>query len=84
MSVFTGIVIYLLTWWVVIFCILPLNIESIKDTKTGNMPGAPVNPGLKRKLILTTIIACFVWLAIYLIIRFGGISFQDMAARMPQ
>jgi predicted secreted protein len=84
MSVFTGIVLYLLIWWVVIFCVLPLDIQSIKDAKeTGNMPGAPQRHGMKRKAILTTIIASGVWLVVFLIIRYGGISFTDIAAKMP-
>lgn len=84
MSIFTGVVLYLLVWWVVIFCVLPFDIQSITDAKeTGNMPGAPQRHGMKKKLLLTTIIATVVWAAIYLIIRYGGISFTDIAAKMP-
>ena len=80
---FSAVVVYLLTWWIVIFCVLPLDIESIKDAKeTGNMPGAPVKAGLKRKFLLTTIIATVAWAVICLTIIYGGISFHDVAARM--
>ena len=82
MTLFSGILVYLLIWWVVIFCVLPLNIQTVNKPKDGSMPGAPVNAGIKRKLILTTVIACAVWVVIYLIIRFSGISFHDMAQGM--
>jgi predicted secreted protein len=65
-----------------IFCILPFDVKSIDRPKDGSMPGAPVNPGLKRKLILTTAISCVAWVVIDLIILYGGISFRDMAAGM--
>ncbi|MDX2028739.1 MAG: DUF1467 family protein [Alphaproteobacteria bacterium] len=82
MNIFSGIVLYVLVWWMVIFCLLPLNIQSIEQPKDGSMPGAPINPGLKRKIIITTIIACVIWLALFAIITSGVISFQEMAQQM--
>jgi predicted secreted protein len=85
LNLFTAIVLYLLIWWVVIFCVLPLKIQSSRDAKkTGNMPGAPEHPHLKYKFILTTIITTVVWGIVVLIIRYGDISFSDMADKMPR
>jgi len=82
MNAFEGFVVYFLIWWVVIFCTLPFGAQGIENPKDGSMPGAPANPLLKKKIIFTTIISAVVWVVIYLIIRFGGISFRDMAQRM--
>jgi predicted secreted protein len=82
MPLLTGIMVYVLVWWMMFFCVLPLNIQSIIKPTDGSMPGAPVNPDLKRKAILTTIISIFVWLAIYGLIKANLISFHDIAARM--
>ncbi len=82
MSILTGVMVYVLVWWMVMFCVLPLNIQSIIKPTDGTMPGAPVNPDIKHKVILTTLVSCVVWLAIYLIIRADLISFRDIAARM--
>lgn len=46
------------------------------------MPGAPVNPDLKRKALWTTVVSIFVWLVIYGLIKANLISFHDIAARM--
>lgn len=84
-TTFTAIVLYALIWWIILFCVLPLKIKPIDNAKeTGNMPGAPEHPHLKYKFILTTIITFIVWAIVILIIVYGGISFQDMADRMPR
>jgi predicted secreted protein len=55
----TAISIYLVTWWVVLFTILPIGVTSHADAGVdpgdGGDPGAPVEPNLKRKFITTTI-----------------------------
>jgi predicted secreted protein len=82
MNVFSAITIYILIWWMVLFCTLPLGIKNIEKPKDGTMPGAPVDPGLKRKLILTTIIATTLWIVAFAIISSNLISFHDIAANM--
>ena len=82
MSILNAITVYVLVWWMVIFCVLPFNIETINNPKDGTMPGAPIHAGMKKKLILTTCIASVVWLIIYLIIKSDLISFHDIAGRM--
>jgi predicted secreted protein len=82
MSIFSGLVIYVLTWWMVMFCLLPLNIQSITKTTGGLMPGAPENHGLKNKVLATTVVAGLVWLVIFLIIKSDLISFRDIAQHM--
>ena len=52
-----GIVVYLITWWIVIFTVLPIRIQGQYETGEiveGSEPGAPVNPRLKEKASLTT------------------------------
>jgi predicted secreted protein len=82
MTPFTAFIIYFLIWWVVIFCTLPFGIRNDESAADGRMPGAPVRANLKRKLIATTTISAVVWVVVYLIITYGGISFHDVAARM--
>jgi predicted secreted protein len=82
MTIFSGILVYVLAWWMVFFCTLPFGISNITKPEDGSMPGAPVNPGLKKKLLLTTLIAAVVWGGIYAIIKSDLISFRDIAAKM--
>ncbi|MDP9128689.1 MAG: DUF1467 family protein [Pseudomonadota bacterium] len=82
MGIFSAVVVYVLTWWMVLFCLLPINIETIDKPKDGAMPGAPVQAGIKRKALVATGVSFVIWGAICLIIIYGGISFHDQAAKM--
>ncbi len=60
MPIFTQIGIFLIVWWVVLFVTLPLWVRSQSEEdggEAGTDPGAPVNPDLGRKFLLTTGIA---------------------------
>ena len=53
------IVIFVVIWWLVLFMVLPFGIQKDDEIVGGNDPGAPKNPMLKRKIILTSIISFF-------------------------
>jgi len=82
MGFFSGVLVYVLAWWMMFFCVLPLNIRSIVKPTDGSMPGAPIEPNLKGKAVLATVLAAIVWVFIYLIIKANLISFRDIAAHM--
>jgi predicted secreted protein len=82
MGIVSCIVVYVLIWWVVIFCILPFNIKPLENNRDGSMPGAPVEPGLKKKVLLTSVISLIVWVVVYLIVTSGLISYREIAQRM--
>jgi predicted secreted protein len=66
----------------VFFCLLPLGIENIDKPSGGAMPGAPVDPGIKRKAIIATAITVVFWVIAYILITSNLISFHDIAAKM--
>ena len=53
------IVIFVVVWWLVLFTVLPFGVQKDNEIVRGNDPGAPKNPMLKRKIILTSIISFF-------------------------
>ena len=53
------IVIFVVIWWLVLFMVLPFGIQKDDEIVGGNDPGAPKNPMLKKKIILTSIISFF-------------------------
>jgi predicted secreted protein len=60
MSLATGIAIYFIIWWVVLFTVLPWGVRSQHeggDVATGTDPGAPAIPRLWWKLLWTTVVA---------------------------
>ena len=73
MSIFTGIAIYILLWWVCLFGVLPLGVKGqVEDGEIvqGSEPGAPVKADMKRKAILTSVVAAVFWVIIFVIIQF--------------
>lgn len=75
MSWLSGIIVYLLIWWTMIFTVLPWGLKRDPD-------GTPQNPMLKRKLLVTTGVSGLVWLLIFALIEAEIISFRAIAAAM--
>jgi predicted secreted protein len=71
----SGIVVFLLTWWVVLFMVLPWGLRR-------DEMGKPENPRILQKLILTTAVSAVFWLILYGLIEADIISFRDIAAAM--
>jgi len=82
MNIFSAVVVFVLIWWMVFFCALPFGIKSIEKPEGGIMPGAPINPGLKRKMIISTAITVVLWGVALYIIKSDMLSFHDLAKNM--
>lgn len=63
----TFLVIFVIFWWLILFIILPTGINKQKNVKFGNDPGAPNDPMLKKKFLITTIAAFIVTLIVFII-----------------
>lgn len=79
----SGIVVFLLTWWTVIFMVLPWGVQR-DEGDTARLHGgcAPSNPNLKKKLAITTVLAAVIWIIIYILMEMDIISFHDLATQM--
>lgn len=84
MGLVSGIVVYLLTWWVVIFTMLPLWVKPHKDKRYGTAGSAPEKPELGKKFLLTSIISAVIWVIFYILIKSDILSFQQIAEHMAQ
>ena len=82
MSPFTAIAIYLTLWWTVLFAVLPLGSKSHAEAGTkapgGGDPASPVNPRLKEKFLLTTVISAVVFAVLYLLLHFQVIPLTPL------
>ena len=60
----TGILVYVISWWLVFFMLLPVGVKSqIEDGGTavpGSSEGAPRNPNLGKKVLATSLIAALI------------------------
>ena len=68
MSIATLLAIYFITWWVVLFMVLPWGVRSQDESgavEPGTEPGAPVAHRLARKFLMTTIVASVLFALFY-------------------
>ena len=81
MNIGGAVVIFVIWWWVVFLAVLPIGVqgrwESDDDGVDGAEPGAPVKPNLKRKMILTTMIAAGLWVITVAVILSGVFNFRE-------
>lgn len=78
MPIATGLAMYFVIWWISLFLVLPWRVETEANPAEGHAAGAPRNPHLAKKLLVNTLLAALIWLAIYGLIQSGWISFRDM------
>ena len=73
----TGIVVYVLVWWVTLFAVLPLWVTPAEPDDPGHAAGAPQRPRLLLKMAITTVVSAIIWLAIYALVRSPWLSFRE-------
>jgi predicted secreted protein len=82
MSVVTGIAIYLTIWWTALFAILPLGgktywSEGQEPPVKGMDSGAPIEPRLKQKFLLTTAVTTVLFVLLWLTIHFHWVTLPE-------
>ena len=79
MSVTGSAVIYIIIWWIVFFAILPIDVNRNKVTKIdGEDPGSPENPKMLKKFLYCTGITTFIFITIYLLIKFEYLNLRNI------
>ena len=74
----SGIFVYFLIWWVVIFAVLPWGVRVPDNPEPGHAPSAPVNPHMGLKVIATTIVSAVVWVIVWYVLDSGWISLRTL------
>jgi predicted secreted protein len=78
MNWFTGVVVYVLIWWTVLFAVLPLGVRKLENPGKGEERGAPERPDLFRKAIITSVVAAVLWLGFYFLHQADIFSFRRL------
>ena len=65
----SGVVLYVLIWWMVLFTTLPFGVRRAGDEDKGHDAGAPVAPRLWLKAGITTLIAAALWGVAYWLVE---------------
>jgi len=72
----TGILLYVLVWWVTLLAVLPLWVTPSEPGDLGHGAGAPQQPRMLLKAAITTAVSAIIWLGIYLLVRSPWLSFR--------
>jgi predicted secreted protein len=65
MNITAGLVIYVISWWMVFFMMLPLGVKAQDEDGEEAVPGthtsAPKNPNLLKKSVYASFFAAIIW-----------------------
>lgn len=81
MNIVTGIVLYAIIWFMTLFVILPIRLQSqdeAGDRVEGTHGSAPANPQLRKRFIITSGVAFVLWAIIAAIILTGAVTVADI------
>ena len=80
MGITGSIIVYVLIWWIIFFSILPVGIQSnkekFKEKIEGVDPGAPINPKIGKKFLITTLITSIIFIVIYYLVEFNLLNLR--------
>ena len=69
MGITGSIIVYVMIWWIIFFSVLPIGIQSnkeiFKEKIEGMDSGAPKNPNIAKKFLITTLITTVIFSVIY-------------------
>ena len=81
MSITGSIVVYVIIWWIVFFSVLPVGIKHDDKQFSNNLegidPGAPKNPNILKKFLITTSISTILFIGIYYIVINGYFNLRE-------
>ena len=81
MGITGSIIVYVLIWWIIFFSVLPVGVQSnkekFKERIEGMDPGAPINPKIGKKFLITTIITSIIFIVIYYLVKFDLLNLRE-------
>ena len=81
MGITGSIIVYVLIWWIIFFSVLPIGIQSNKEKFRDNIEGidqgAPNNPKIGKKFLITTIITSIIFIVIYYLVKLNLLNLRE-------
>lgn len=81
MNFVTGLVVYLIVWWIALFAVLPFGVTGQAESGEiieGTDAGAPVVANFKSKAWINTVVSAVIWLLLFVVLEFQLISLNDI------
>lgn len=82
MSIFSGIVVYIMIFWTVLFTVLPWGNRPHDEQGRGLAGSAPQKPRIGRKFLITGGISTIIWIGLFLIIHYNLFDLYEMGREM--
>ena len=67
MGITSAIVLFAVIWFLTLFVVLPLRLQTQGDlgkVEPGTHAGSPENPQMKKRFLVTTVVALVLWLIV--------------------
>ena len=80
MAITSAIVLFAVIWFLTLFIVLPLKLKTQGDlgkVDHGTHAGSPENPQMKKRFLVTTVVAVIVWAVVAGSILGGFFSIRD-------
>ena len=81
MGITGSIIIYVIIWWIIFFSVLPVGIQSNKEVfrekLEGIDPGAPKNPKIVKKFLITTLMTTIIFVLIYYLVKIELLNLRE-------
>ena len=81
MGITGSIIVYVMIWWIIFFSVLPVGIQSNKEVFRekieGADPGAPKNPKIGKKFLITTLITTIIFSVIYYLVNIDLLNLRE-------
>ena len=81
MGITGSIIVYVMIWWIIFFSVLPIGIQSnkkiFKEKIEGIDPGAPKNPEIIKKFLITTLITSLIFIVIYYLVEINLLNLRE-------
>lgn len=81
MGVTSALVLYAVLWFLTFLIVLPIRLKTqgdIGDIVPGTHAGAPHEPQLKKRALITTAVAAVLWVIIAYVIISGTVTVRDL------
>lgn len=80
MAITSAFVLFAVVWFMTLFLVLPLRLKTqgdVGEVLHGTHASAPVDPQLKKRAIIVTVVAVVIWAIIMAVVLSGKIQVED-------
>lgn len=86
MAILNAIAIYFIIWWITLFAVLPIGVRTQadeRDVTLGTTESAPLRLRMRRKLLMTSIVAAIIFAVYFIVTEAIGFSVDSIPRIVP-